>query len=92
VGEQDFKDRKYEEVFEQVCAQCELRRREDPQFTPAALRRLLEAAYHRQGVDWTGKGPLNFLIQSATIAAYEHVLAEWEARHRDEPADEAPRS
>jgi hypothetical protein len=31
------------------------------------------------GADWAGRGEVQDIIMAATIAAYEHFIAEWKA-------------
>ena len=76
----DWEKRKYREVFEQTCHQLEARRASDPTFTLQFLEGLLETAYVDLGNDWLGRGAVGDITQSATIAAYEHFLAEWKAQ------------
>ena len=75
----DWRQRKYREVFEETCHGLELRRRSDPHFTIGRLEGLLRTAYVDEGNDWLGRGAVSDVFQAATIAAYEHVLAEWRA-------------
>lgn len=77
---EDWRQRKYREVFEQTCIHLELRRRTDPGFTIDHVEGLLRTAYIDQGNDWVGRGGLHEIIQAATIAAYEHALAEWRSQ------------
>jgi hypothetical protein len=79
-ADRNWRQRKYDEVFEQTCAQVELRRRHDPSFSLEQLEGILRTAYVDEGNDWVGRGAVQDIVLSATIAAYEHVLAEW--RHR----------
>lgn len=72
----DWRQRKYDEVFERVVRHAEDGRRSG-RITLADLEGLLRTEYVNQGNDWTGKGALHDTVQAATIAAYEHVLAEW---------------
>jgi hypothetical protein len=73
----DWEERKYREVFEQTCSQLWARRLSDPTFTYQQAQCLLEAAYVDQGNDFIGRGAVVEIAQAATIAAYEHILAEW---------------
>ena len=73
----DWQQQKHDEVFEQTCVQLEMRRRIDPSFALANLTAILEGLYVRQGNDATSQGGPGGIVQSATIAAHEHILAEW---------------
>jgi hypothetical protein len=68
---------KYETVFEDVCHFVAYQRETDPEFTMARLEGLLQMAYQRSGDDWDGRGLVNQLALSATVAAYEHCLTAW---------------
>lgn len=74
----DIKEQQYRSVFASVCQQLRERRRYDKGFTLDELRGLLESACIRRGNDWTGRGPAAEVVEEATIAAYEQVLAEWQ--------------
>ena len=74
---EDWREQKYDEVFRRTCLHLEARRRSDPAFTVEHVEGLLRTAYVDQGNDWVGRGALHEIVQSATIAAYEHLLTEW---------------
>ena len=78
-----WRGRKYAEVFEDVCARIQHRRETEPDFGIGDLEGLLQSAYVNAGNDWVGKGPVQETIESATIAAYEHLLAEWRGADED---------
>ena len=75
----DWRDRKYSEVFDDTCEYLEQRRQAAPAFTREQARRTLETLYVRQGQNWDGRGEVDRLTLAATVAAYEAVLAEWPA-------------
>ncbi len=74
----DWKEKKYKEVFDGLCRQARRRRQEDPNFSVDDLKAQLEHQYVYQGNDWEGRGALGDVTVSATVAAYEHLIAEWE--------------
>jgi len=80
----DLKKAEYRYHFEATVAQIELRRKNDTFFTRQDLEALLHTHYVKQGNDWIGKGGLQHVIESATIAAYEVVLAEWKAQEQSD--------
>jgi hypothetical protein len=84
MGGQDVLERRYHEVYEALYAHLQERRLTDPAFTPEDVRGFLKDAYLRQGNDWIGHGALFDVTQSATIAAHEAFLAEWEAEREDD--------
>jgi hypothetical protein len=69
--------RKYHITFEKVCHFVAYQRQVNPKFGIEDVEHLLENAYTREGNDWAGRGLVGHIVNSATIAAYEHVLAEW---------------
>ena len=70
-------DQKYEEVFQSVCDYVDYQRQHDPGFTIHKLQKMLETEYVNQGNGWTGKSDVQEIISSATIAAYQHKIVEW---------------
>jgi len=77
VSRTSWKSYKYDEVFESTCAYVAMRRQSDPAFTIEMLEGLLATQCTYQGQGWHGMGEMGHIITSATIAAYEHMLAEW---------------
>ncbi|HMA83632.1 MAG TPA: hypothetical protein VKP59_05320 [Candidatus Thermoplasmatota archaeon] len=67
----------YDRVFEDMCDYIEKRKQDDTSFTLYELKRMVDEAYQRRGMDWIGKGHLQFIIESATIAALEQKFVEW---------------
>ena len=76
----EWKDAKYEEVFEQELRGLERRREADSSCTVADIEGVLENLYIMDGADWYGRGDVQDIIMAATIAAYEHFIAGWKAR------------
>ncbi len=72
----EFSDTAYDTVFENTAAGIESRLRDEPSFTIAELEKLLESQYVADGLKWTGRNSPQEIRRGATIAAYEHVLAE----------------
>jgi hypothetical protein len=77
--DEDIISRRYRETYASLHRQLLERRRDDPNFTMDDLRGFLKDAYVYQDHDWIGRGALFDATQAATIAAYEAVLAEWQA-------------
>ena len=73
----EWQARKYQITFEEVCHFVTHQRHVNPKFGIGDVEHLLENAYTREGNDWVGRGMVGYIVNSATIAAYEHVLAEW---------------
>ncbi len=69
---------KYAEIYEATCAMVRHRRRSDPAFTMDSLRGLLRTAYAGEADGWPGKTTIETLSDSATIAAYEAMLHQWQ--------------
>jgi hypothetical protein len=75
----DWRDIKYAETFEQEVRALRRRREADPDCTIADLEGVLLHLYHMDGADWGGRGDVQDIVMAATIAAYEHTIAEWKA-------------
>lgn len=76
-SENSWDEETYEHVFEDICDYIEKRKQDDPTFTLDELKKMIDEAYQRRGMDWIGKGQLQFIIESATIAAFEQKFVEW---------------
>lgn len=72
----------YDRVFDDICDYVEKRKQDDASFTLNVLKRMIDEAYQRRGMDWIGKGHLQFIIESATIAALEQKFVEWEKQEK----------
>ena len=75
----DWKEVKYEETFEQELRGLERRRKADSACTVADIEGVLENLYIMDGADWYGRGDVQDITMAATIAAYEHFIAQWKA-------------
>ena len=73
----ELHDRKYRQVFEDTCRFVIQQKSSNPNFTLEDLEYLLDTAYMRAGNDWVGRGAVGDILNSAAIAAYEHMRAEW---------------
>jgi SAM-dependent methyltransferase len=73
----DWRHQVYQSTFDMTLSALEDRREKDTKFNIQQMEALLETEYINQGNDWDGRGELFHLKQDATIAAYEHFLAEW---------------
>ena len=73
----NWRDIKYDEIFEQELRGLERRRNHDPVCSVKDLEKILEALYIMDGADWGGRGDVQDIIMAATIAAYEHFIAQW---------------
>lgn len=82
TGAAEWRDIKYEETFEQEVRGLERRRQHDPDLTLEDVKNMLQHLYNLDGMDWIGRGELQDTILNATLAAYEHFIAEWEAELR----------
>ena len=70
---------KYNDIFEEALRGLLQRRKSDPQCKVEDLERVLNNLYIRDGADLEGPGNLQKINTAATIAAYEHFIAEWKA-------------
>jgi hypothetical protein len=75
----EWLDVKYQEVFEQEIRGLTRRRESEPLCTADDLEGILKHLYIMDGADWGGRGDVQDVIMAATIAAYEHFIAEWRA-------------
>lgn len=73
-------EHRYKQVYEEEIRGLERRCAHDPSCDAAELRGVLKALYVREGNDIEGRGQLQDAALSATIAAYEHFIAELNAR------------
>jgi len=76
---QEWQKIKYTETFEQELRGLERRRAADPNCTIADIEGTLKHLYIMDGADWGGRGGVQDAVMAATIAAYEHFLANWKA-------------
>ncbi len=74
---QDYREKIYDDTFNNVCKEIGLRKQNDPKFTKEELEGVLRSLYVDQGNDWDGRGEIRDIINDATISACELVLAEW---------------
>ena len=75
----DWKNKKYEDVFEEELRGLLRRREADPLCKPGDLEGILQNLYIMDGADWYGRGEVQDITMAATIAAYEHFIAQWKA-------------
>jgi len=78
----DWQDRKYAETFEDELRGLERRRAADPNCTIADIEGTLKHLYIMDGQDWLGRGSVQDAVMAATIAAYEHFIASWQAENK----------
>jgi hypothetical protein len=72
-----WRDVKYTEIFEQELRGLERRRKSDPLCQVEDIERVLQNLYIMDGADWYGRGDVQDITMAATIAAYEHFIAQW---------------
>jgi len=73
---EEWRDIKYNEVFEQEIRGLERRLKADPSCKIKDLEGILENLYIKEGADQDGRGSLQDTIIAATIAAYEQFINE----------------
>ena len=64
-----WRDVKYSEVFEQELRGLQRRRQSDPFCQVEDIERVLQNLYIMDGADWYGRGDVQDITMSATIAA-----------------------
>jgi hypothetical protein len=75
----DWRDKKYEDVFEEELRFLLRRRESDPLCAVKDIEAVLKQLYIMEGADWYGRGDVQDITMAATIAAYEHFVAQWKA-------------
>jgi len=75
----EWQDKKYQETFDSELRGLERRRASDPNCTIADIEGILKSQYIMDGSDWLGRGSVQDVVMAATIAAYEHFIADWRA-------------
>jgi len=75
----EWKDIKYNEIFEEELRGLQRRREADANCTVGDIEGVLQHLYIMEGQDWGGRGDVQNIIMAATIAAYEHFIAQWKA-------------
>jgi hypothetical protein len=76
---EEWRDVKYRETFEQELRGLERRRAADPHCKIEDIEGSLKHLYIMDGADWGGRGGVQDTVIAATIAAYEHCIAQWKA-------------
>ena len=76
----EWRSAKYEEVFEEELRFLQRRLKSDPSCKVEDIEGVLRHLYIMDGADWYGRGDLQDIVMAATIAAYEHFIAEWKVR------------
>lgn len=72
--EKTWQDALYEKVFNEEWTGLARRMETDPSCTASDLRAMLRHFYEMDGSDWLGRGEVQSLNLSATIAAYESFI------------------
>jgi hypothetical protein len=75
----EWKDIKYDEIFEEELRGLQRRRESDPACGVNDIEGVLQHLYIMDGADWYGRGDVQDITMAATIAAYEHFIAQWRA-------------
>ena len=75
----EWKNIKYEVVFEEEIRGLNRRRQADPHCKVEDIEGVLQHLYIMDGADWYGRGDVQDVTMAATIAAYEQFIAQWKA-------------
>jgi len=81
----EWRDVKYAEIFEQELRGLQRRRKADPACTVEDIEGVLQHLYKMDGQNWGGRGDVQDITMAATIAAYEHFIAEWRTETAGQP-------
>ena len=74
---EEWLDEKYKEILELETNGLIRRSQLDPAFNIEEIKGILKNLYIKEGADWEGRGSLQDVILSATIAAYEDFIAKF---------------
>jgi len=74
---EEWRDKKYNEIFEQETRGLIRRREFDKNCKIEDIKATLKDLYIFEGADQDGRGSLQDTILAATIAAYEQFIANW---------------
>jgi hypothetical protein len=77
----EWRNIKYDEVFEDELRFLRRRRESDPFCKVQDIEGVLQHLYIMDGADWYGRGDVQDISMAATIAAYEHFIAQWKAEN-----------
>ncbi|MCL2244206.1 MAG: hypothetical protein FWC03_07035 [Treponema sp.] len=75
----DWRDIKYQEIFEEETRGLIRRRQADPNCTVDDINGILNNLYILDGANQDGRGNVQDIIINARIAAYERFIAQWTA-------------
>jgi len=84
----EWQDIKYKEVFDQEIRGLTRRLQSDTGCKITDLEAILKSFYIMDGADHGGRGILQDIIIAATIAAYEHFIAELRKIKSDDKNEE----
>ena len=77
---ESWKDRKFDEVFDEVSRDLEYRKANTPGFSFEDVEAALNDRYLSHGHGWDGGSPVQEIVLAAEIAAYEAKIAEWRGK------------
>ena len=73
----DFKDKKYNEIFDSIYNSLCEQKENYPSYKIEHLEKFLESLYFNDGNNWAGCGDKKDISDSASIAACELLVCEW---------------
>ena len=76
---ENWRELKYQEIFEEETRGLTRRRQADPACTVDDLQGILTNMYILDGADQGGRGDVQDIIIAARIAAYERFITQWTA-------------
>jgi hypothetical protein len=77
----DWREEKYDETLREELRGLKRRKEADSNCTVEDLEGTLRHLYHMEGADWLGRGEVQGITLSATIAAYELFISDWKAEN-----------
>ncbi|MDR0473675.1 MAG: hypothetical protein LBH43_08425 [Treponema sp.] len=72
----DWQETAYRDTYEKEIVGLRRRLAADPSCTTVDIEGILKSLYIMDGSDWLGRGELQSINLSATIAAYETIIEE----------------
>ncbi|AEF83268.1 hypothetical protein [Leadbettera azotonutricia] len=78
----EWRDILYDKTLEQELTGLKRRRESDPLCRVEDIEGVLQHLYIMDGADWYGRGCVQDITMAATIAAYEHYIAEWKLENQ----------
>lgn len=80
MGSADWQEKTYTDTYEKEILGLRRRLAADPLCTAGDLEGILKSLYIMDGSDWLGRGEVQSINLSASIAAYEEIIEELKSK------------